>query len=103
MLSHDTCVEVVMVKQFSHELIANTLSLLVIGLYSLSPSVFEFYFKRLITSIYRSMSEYYTITLYRDDAVVYQGNDWYAVDELLRIGDRITMPCGVDVTYMGWL
>jgi hypothetical protein len=47
------------------------------------------------------MSEYYTITLYRDDAVVYQGNDWYAVDELMRIGDRITMPCGVDVTYMG--
>ena len=47
------------------------------------------------------MSEYYTITVYRDDAVVYQGNDWYAVDELLRIGDRITMPCGVDVTYRG--
>ena len=47
------------------------------------------------------MSEYYTITLYRDDAVVYQGNDWYAVDEVMRIGDRITMPCGVNVTYMG--
>ena len=47
------------------------------------------------------MSEHYTITLYRDDVVVYQGNDWYAVDEVMRIGDRITMPCGVDVTYGG--
>ena len=47
------------------------------------------------------MSPYYSIIVYRDDAVVYQGNDWYAVDELLRIGDRITTPCGVNVTYMG--
>ena len=47
------------------------------------------------------MSSYYSITVYRDDAVVYQGNDWYAVDELLIIGDRITMPCGVDVTCVG--
>ena len=47
------------------------------------------------------MPEHYTITLYRDDAVVYQGNDWYAVDEVMSIGDIITMPCGVAVTYMG--
>ena len=47
------------------------------------------------------MPEHYTITLYRDDAVLYQGRDWYAVDEVIRIGDRITMPCGVDVTYIG--
>ena len=47
------------------------------------------------------MPSYYTITVYRDDAVVYQGNDWYAVDELLRIVDRITTSCGVNVTYMG--
>ena len=47
------------------------------------------------------MPEHYTITIYRDDAVLYQGRDWYAVDEVIRIGDRITMPCGVDVTYLG--
>eukprot|EP00969_Alexandrium_andersonii_P185586 8201107-Alexandrium_andersonii.AAC.1 len=47
------------------------------------------------------MSAYYTIALYRGDAVVYQGNDWYAVGEVIRLGDTIKMPRGVDVSYMG--
>eukprot|EP00969_Alexandrium_andersonii_P028581 1248230-Alexandrium_andersonii.AAC.1 len=47
------------------------------------------------------MSEYYTITVYRDDAVVYRSDDWYAVDEIIRIVNRIAMPRGVEVTYMG--
>ena len=47
------------------------------------------------------MSAYFAVTLYRDDTIVYQGNDWYEVDMLLRIGDRITTPCGVNVTYLG--
>ena len=47
------------------------------------------------------MSEIPHYYLYRDGLVVYQGNDGYAVDELVRICDVLTMPCGVNVTSMG--